>query len=345
MKTFTLRVEAIKIENKDTLTLCFKQPAIRKLKYQAGQYLSMSFILNGRKYVRPYSFSSSPAVDALIETTIKKIPTGIVSNYVHEKVKVGDVIEVSGPMGDFIYTKDGFYEELFFWGAGSGITPLISIIKDLLVADTLVKVNLIYGNKNSESTIFLDLINELNFKYSEKFTVWYFNSQNSVEENNEFHRNGRISKQFTIELLKNKNILKTKHFICGPRELKVMLSEALHELKCPAENICSEEFELVTNLKDFENIENRKVAIKYLKNEFLVLVEKGKSVLESVLEQGIDLPYSCQTGNCSQCKGIAKEGDLKMIGLSKERNDLSNNEFLLCCSHPLKDGVKIEIRN
>jgi ring-1,2-phenylacetyl-CoA epoxidase subunit PaaE len=208
MKTFTLKVEAIKNENKDTLTLCFRQPAIRKLKYQAGQYLSMSFILNGRKHVRPYSFSSSPSVDSLIETTVKKIPNGVVSNYVHEKVKVGDVIEVSGPMGDFIYAEDDFYEEIFFWGAGSGITPLISIIKEILVTNTLVNVNLIYGNKNSESTIFLDLINKLNFKYSEKLTVWYFNSQHSVEENNDFHRNGSISKHFTIELLKNKNILK-----------------------------------------------------------------------------------------------------------------------------------------
>ena len=116
-------------------------------------------------------------------------------------------------------------------------------------------------------------------------------------------------------------------------------------MKCPAVNIYSEEFKLVPNLKDFEHMESREVAIKYLINEFLVLVEKGKSVLESILEQSIDLPHSCQTGNCSQCKGIAKEGDLKMIGLSKERNDLNNNEFLLCCSHPLKDGVKIEIRN
>lgn len=345
MKIFTLKVEAIKNENKDTLTLCFKQPAIRKLKYQAGQYLSLSFNINGRKYVRPYSFSSSPLVDSLLETTIKKIPNGIVSNYVHEKVKVGDVIEVIEPMGDFIYSEDDFYEEIFFWGVGSGITPLISIIKDILITDSLVKVNLIYGNKNSESTIFLDLINELSFKYSDKITVWYFNSQNNVEESNEFHKNGRINKQFTFELLKNKNILKTKHFICGPRELKIMLSEILYEMKCPVENIYSEEFELVTNLKDFENIENREVTIKYLENEFLVLVEKGKSVLESVLDKGIDLPYSCQTGNCSQCKGIAKEGDLKMIGLSKERNDLNDNEFLLCCSHPLKDGVRIEIRN
>jgi ring-1,2-phenylacetyl-CoA epoxidase subunit PaaE len=345
MKTFTLKVEAIKYENNDTLTLCFKQPAIRKLKYQAGQYLSLSFNINGRKHTRPYSFSSSPIFDSLLETTIKKVPNGIVSNYVYEKVKVGDVIEVIEAMGDFIYTKDDSYEEIFFWGVGSGITPLISIIKDILITDSLIKVNLIYGNKNSESTIFLELIEELKINYSENFSVWYFNSRNNGEESNEYKKNGRINKLFTFELLKNKNIFKTKHFICGPRELKIMLSETLHDMKCPIENIFFEEFKIVTNLNDFEKIDSREVTIKYLENEFLVLVEKGKSILESALARGIDLPYSCQTGNCSQCKGRARDGDLKMIGLSKERNDLGNNEFLLCCSHPLKDDVIIEIKN
>jgi len=131
------------------------------MRYQAGQYISLSFRINGRKYTRPYSFSSSPSGDAFLETTVKRIPNGVLSNYIHSNVQVGDVVEVLENMGDFVHKADETFDEIFFWGVGSGITPLISIVKEVLNSNSDSKVNLIYGNKNFESTIFLELINEL----------------------------------------------------------------------------------------------------------------------------------------------------------------------------------------
>jgi ring-1,2-phenylacetyl-CoA epoxidase subunit PaaE len=343
MKNYTLKIHAIKKETKDTITLCFKQPALRKVKYQAGQYISLTFRVNGRKYTRPYSFSSSPSVDAFLETTIKRIPNGILSNYIHDKIQVGDSVEVLEPMGDFVHEKNDAFDQIFFWGVGSGITPLISIIKEVLISNSDTKVNLIYGNKNFESTIFLELINELLKKFPDNLKVWHFHSQYEHNENHHFVKSGRINKDFVAELLKDTDMGITKHYICGPKDLKVTINEVLEKLSCPKGNIFSEEFELVKNPKDFEDIETHTINIRYQGNEIPVKVEKGKSVLEAALDAGIELPYSCQTGSCNQCKGKARKGDLRMIGLTKERDDLEKEEFLLCCSHPLKENVYVEV--
>lgn len=340
---YTLKVQEIRRETGDTITLCFKQPALRKIRYLAGQYISLSFRINGRKYTRPYSFSSSPSGDVFLETTIKRIPNGILSNYIHNNVQVGDVVEVLEPMGDFVHQIEETFDEIYFWGVGSGITPLISIIKEVLISNSDTKVNLVYGNKNFESTIFLELINELLVKYSDQLTVWHFHSQYAHSENHHFVKSGRINKDFILELLKSKDVKKTKHYICGPKDLKATITAALLQIDCPQDHIFSEEFELVKNPKDFEDIETHTVNIKFQGNEIPVEVEKGKSVLEAALDAGIELPYSCQTGSCSQCTGKANEGDLKMIGLAKERTDLQKGEFLLCCSHPLKENVCIEV--
>lgn len=343
MKNYTLKVHNIIKETKDTITLCFKQPGLKKIKYQAGQYLTLSFRINGRKYTRPYSFSSAPSTDTFLETTIKRVPNGIFSNYVHDTIQIGDIVEVMEPMGDFVHSDDESFNPIYFWGIGSGITPLISIIKEVLLSNALVQVNLIYGNKNFESTIFLDLINDLLKQYPDNFKVWHFHSQYKHNEEHHFVKTGRINKEFILDLLEDVVVEKTKHYICGPSDLKITIKGVLDILECPKENIFSEEFELVKNPEDFEEIRTHKVNVHFQGIDTSVEVEKGKSVLDAVLDAGIELPYSCQTGSCNTCKGKLITGELRMIGLSKERDDLDKGDYLLCCSYPLTDNVSIQI--
>jgi ring-1,2-phenylacetyl-CoA epoxidase subunit PaaE len=343
MKNYTLKIHDIRNETKDTITLCFKQPGLRKIKYEAGQYLTLSFRINGRKYTRPYSFSSAPSVDSFLEATIKRIPDGIFSNHIHDCVQIGDMVEVMEPMGDFVYVNSETIKQIYFWGVGSGITPLMSIIKEVLISNPLVKVNLVYGNKNFESTIFLEGINQLLQLYPANLKVWHFHTQYAHDENHHFVRSGRISKDFVLDLLVDADVEKTTHYICGPMDLKNTIKAALDILKFPKENIFSEDFELVKDPKDFEDIKTHRVKINFQGNDTLVEVLKGKSVLEAALDAGVELPYSCQTGNCSTCKGKLKTGELRMIGLSNPRNDLEKEDYLLCCSHPLTDDVYLEI--
>jgi len=344
MKNYTLKVHSIKRETKDTITLCFKQPGLKKIKYQAGQYLTLSFRINGRKYSRPYSFSSSPSADSFLETTIKRVANGVFSNYVHDTIQVNDIVEVIEPMGDFVCNYDEPFNQIYFWGVGSGITPLISIIKEVLISKGSIHVNLIYGNKNFESTIFLDLINDLLKKYPENLKVWHFHTQ--YEDNNNMQRylkSGRINDMFILDILKDIDLNQTKHYICGPTDLKNIIKNTLDILKCPQANIFSEDFELVRNPKDFEDIVSQSVNIHFQGIDNLIEVEKGKSILEAALDAGVELPYSCQTGSCNTCKGKLITGEIRMIGLSKERNDLVQGDFLMCCSHPLTSNVSVQI--
>lgn len=343
MKNYTLKVQEIRRETADTITLCFKQPGLRKIKYQAGQYLTLQLRINGRKYSRPYSFSSAPAADTLLETTIKQVPNGIVSNYIQDCVQIGDVIEVMEPMGNFVFDNQEGIDTIYFWGVGSGITPLISLIKEILYTKPLIKIHLVYGNRNFRTTIFSVLIDELTKTHPDTFSFTHFHTQSGMNQDSSFLKKGRIHKDFILDLVQTSEVAKTMHYICGPTDLKNTIKETLVFLKYPTENVFSEDFELVKDPKDFEDILNRKVRIRFEGKEHEVEVSKGKSVLESALDAGIELPYSCQTGNCSTCKGKLKTGELRMIGLAKERTDLLPDEYLLCCSHPLADTVCIEI--
>lgn len=341
--TYTLRVIEIRKETEDTITLCFKQPALRKIRYKAGQYLSLIFRINGRRYVRPYSFSSAPLLDTNIEVTVKRVPNGIVSNHIHDRVKVGDVIEVFEPMGDFIYKPKENIKNIYFWGVGSGITPLISLIKEVLTAEIPIKVNLIYGNRNFDTIIFSELIKSLSKNHPDQLKVWYFLSRLTLKNSEPYIIEGRISKDAVLSIVDQTEVMNTMHYICGPTGLKESVKKALRTLNIPSENILSEDFELAKNPNDFRNIHTQTIKLRFNNAEYDLEVIKGKSILETALDAGVELPYSCQTGNCSTCKAACLTGQVKMIGLNKDRSDLASNEYLLCCSHPLTNDVCVAI--
>lgn len=343
MKQYTLTIQEIRKETEDTITICFKQPGLRKIKYQAGQYITLILRINGRKYARPYSFSSAPSVDATLDVTVKRVHNGIVSNYINEELKAGDVVEVMEPMGDFIFNAINPESEIYLWGVGSGITPLYSLTKEILNTQSNTKIHLVYGNKNSYSTIFLEQLVQLQEKYNSNFKLSNFYSQEDAIHEKEGFK-GRIPSSFVYDLVsKNLNCKESLHYICGPKSLKDTIQSSLIDLKVPASSIFIEEFELVIDPKEFESVEDSRVTVNFKSTLSEIFVAKGKSILDIALDNDIEIPYSCQTGNCSSCKGKLKEGHLKMIGLSKERKDLAQDEFLLCCSYPLTKQISIEV--
>lgn len=344
MKQYTLTIKEILKETEDTITICFKQPGLRKIKYQAGQYITLILRINGRKYARPYSFSSAPTVDTALEVTVKRVPDGIVSNYINNELKVGDIVEVLEPMGDFTYRSFHPMQTIFLWGVGSGITPLFSILKEVLHNLPGIAVHLIYGNKNQESTIFRNQLSQLKQEYPTDFSMTNFYSQiDNVIESNSIHK-GRISSEFVAHLVvQHDNLKESIHYICGPKDLKDTIQSSLMDLDVPSSSIFVEEFELVIDPKELEDVKDSKVTIFFQGEQSEIFVPKGKSILDVALDNNIELPYSCQTGNCSSCKGNLKEGRLKMLGLTKEREDLAQDEFLLCCSYPLVNPISIEV--
>jgi ring-1,2-phenylacetyl-CoA epoxidase subunit PaaE len=344
MLTYTLTVVQIKKETADTVTLAFKQPGLKKIKYKAGQFLTLIFRINNRRYSRPYSFSSAPGVDSYLEVTVKRVPGGIVSNHICDQVKVGDTIEVMQPLGDFIIEDkiqpDGI--NVVLWGAGSGITPLFSIAKYLLNQSEKNHVTLVYGNRNSETIIFQEGIKQLQNHYPFAFTVWHFHTQLVVEESKPYIIQGRIQPSIVMDVLKQeKKLDHLYHFICGPVGLKESVRKTLSDYEVHTGNVYSEDFELVKDEKDFENIFTQNVSILASGTETTVEVVKGKSILEAGLDAGIEMPYSCQTGNCSVCKGKLVSGSVKQI--IAKHPDLGADEYQLCCTYPLTEGVQVLI--
>lgn len=335
-------MQEVRKETDDTVTLCFKQPGLKKIKYVPGQYLTLQFRIDGRRYIRPYSFSSAASVDSTLNVTVKRVPGGIVSNYINDTIQVNDVIEVHEPLGDFVFEADAALKSVVFWGVGSGITPLFSMIKELLVTDPLLTVYLVYGNKMNSSVIFAEELEVLKNRYSDRFKIWSFYSKEEFFDEGSYNLRGRIDESFVGHLMEHVE-LPSRHYICGPVGLKKTIKEKLEILKFPKENILTEDFVLVKDPKNFEIIENRVVTIRFQGEENEVDVKKGKSILDVALDSGIELPYSCQTGSCSSCKGKLKKGELKMIGLTKQREDLAEGEYLLCCSYPLTNDVYIEV--
>lgn len=344
MLTYTLKVIQVRRETADTITLCFKQPGLKKIKYLAGQYLTLIFRINGRRYIRPYSFSSAPVVDSLLEITIKRVPNGIVSNHIHDVVKEGDDIEVMPPMGEFIIEDSDELRHICLWGTGSGITPLISIAKSLLYKEDGPRVSLFYGNRNSESTIFLEQIKKMCTVYPERFLARHFHTQLLVNEDLPDIIQGRISMDVAVNLLQSDDrISDSLHYICGAPGFKESVKAALAIAGVEETNVFSEDFELLKDPEAFKDIKTRFVGINFQDKDYNVEVVKGKSILEAALDANIELPYSCQTGSCSTCKGTKLGGDVKMIGLKTERADLNQEEYLLCCTHPVSENVYIKI--
>jgi ring-1,2-phenylacetyl-CoA epoxidase subunit PaaE len=344
---YSLKVENIITETEDAVTLCFKQPSLKKIKYLAGQYLTVVVFINNRRYVRPYSFSSAPEIDKSLNITIKRVYKGIVSNHLCDKVLVGDIIQVMQPMGEFVLPQSlasvGI-NNAYFWGNGSGITPLFSLIKSALYTKLFDTVTLIYGNRNFTTTIFKKQIEELQQKFLNNFSVLHFHSKSTELFSDPNIAHGRIA---PLEIFKNisneQRLVNSVHYICGSSALKEAVKCCLAEFGVVEKNIFSEDFEIYRDPKDFEEIHTQDVSVNIAGENKIFEVTKGKSILEGGLDAMVDLEYSCQTGKCLLCRAKLLSGKTKTVGIKQLSVELAEKEILLCCSFPLTADVKVGI--
>ncbi|RYY06448.1 MAG: hypothetical protein EOP43_06325 [Sphingobacteriaceae bacterium] len=205
MISYSLKIVEIIQETADTVTICFKQPGLKKVKYKAGQYLTLKFNINNRKYSRAYSFSSAPNVESTLNITVKRVPGGIVSNHIADCLNVGDVVEAIEPMGDFTLENNNLNPEnhIVLWAAGSGITPIISIAKYALQNNLVKHVTLVYGNRDFERAIFTRQILDLQKQYTNNFRIWHFHTQPFIDDDNPSVIQGRIDPEKVLKVLNN----------------------------------------------------------------------------------------------------------------------------------------------
>jgi len=350
-KYHLLTVENIIRETPDTISIHFKQPVNQKITYKAGQFLTLLVPIEGTTQRRSYSMCSSPVTNDSLVVTVKRIAGGKVSNYLNDHLKPGAMIEVMDPMGTFtVEPRPEARRHLILVGAGSGITPLISIAKTVLHAEPQSRISLLYGNRNEQSIIFKTELESLAQHYSGRLEVIHVLSQPSPAWTG---HTGRLNQSLGLKLLEHlPQWPDTAYYICGPEGMMEEMKNALKILHVSPDKVHTESFVSVAKEEVHGqvieepslSVQDHTVTIIYEGAEYRVAVPASKTILEAALDNDIDLPYSCQSGMCTACMGKCVSGKVKLDeedGLSE--TEIKQGYVLTCVGHPLTGDVIIEI--
>lgn len=350
VRYFHLTVKEITEETEDTKTFHFWQPIHDTVKYFSGQFLTVIPEIDRKKVRRSYSFSSSPKTDTAPAITVKRVKGGLVSNFLCDNVKVGDAIEVMEPLGNFHLEPDISQKKNYvFVGAGSGITPLFSMIKTILKAEPQSTIELIYGSRLENQIIFKAALDELEKNYADRLKILYIISQPSASWAG---LKGRINQASIVYYLKQElgtDIANSIYYLCGPEGLMDEVQRSLAIFDVPTNQIHQELFEShtseeVAQAEEDGSMKEQTIQIIYEGKTHNINVLPSQTILEAALEADLDIPYSCQAGMCTACMGHCSSGKVIMDeedGLTQ--GEIDKGYILTCVAHPLSAGVVINL--
>lgn len=342
---YKLQIKEIKRETENAISVVFNVPQELQSAYQfiAGQYINLKLVLDGNEIRRAYSICSSPNSGEL-RIAIKSVKNGHFSKFANENLKVGDLLEVGQPEGKFTFEPNADRQKNYAaFVAGSGITPVMSILQSVLENEPNSTFVLVYGNKNNTETIFHAQLHDLQLNYVGRFFVHYVYSQIKVE--NELF--GRIDKANVNYVLNNKHKEKEfdKFYLCGPEDMINLVSTVLKEHNVADKNIKFELFSTSTaeNTEASSHEGHTKITILVDSEETTFEMSQKQTVLEAALKQGIDAPYSCQGGICSSCLARISKGTAEM----KKNSILTDKEvaeglILTCQAHPTSSELLVD---
>ena len=340
-----LKVDKVVKETEDAVSLYFKNTSFfKKIKYKSGQFLTISLKINSNVEKRAYSFSSSPYVDKDLRITIKKVEKGIVSNYVYDNIKAGDSIKVESPTGSFFFEPDTAKKRnVVLFGAGSGVTPVLSIAKTALDQESDTKVVFFYANRDINSIIFKEEIAELEKKYPQRLKMVHILENNTPKLGNSFE--GYLQQEIVDQVFTQNELdfAESEYFTCGPQGFMDKVKETLYTHGVDRKKIKMEAFtapKLKFSGKDLKS----EVIIKQGGKEHNLSIPGNKTVLQSCISNNIKIPFSCRSGMCSTCKGKCVEGDVTMIdGHTLPEEEVEQGYVLTCVTYPASEKVVIEI--
>ena len=340
-----LLVKDIIKETDDVISILFKNGNFfKKLKYKPGQFLTIHTKIHGNVEKRAYSFSSNPFTDKDLKITIKRVEKGLVSNFVHDNLKVGDKIEVDDPAGSFFVEPSSKSKKQYvLFAGGSGVTPMFSIIKSVLTQETNSKILLIYANQNMDSIIFHDEIKYLEAKYSNNFKVEHLVTYAENTKGN--YHVGLANKKLIDQIFSKHNIeyVDNQYMICGPFGYMEKIKEILKENGITRDKIKIEVFKKPEIKVTGEDVEST-VTIRLNGQEHLMKINGNKSILRQAMSNNIALPYSCRSGMCSSCKAKCVEGEVKMTeGHFLSDSEVEQGNILTCISYPVSKEIILEI--
>ncbi len=347
-----LSIKQIKKETPDCVSVSFDIPPSLEeaFLFKEGQNITIKAMLNGNELRRSYSLCTAPH-EKEIKVAIKSVEGGAFSSFA-QNFKKGDVLEVLPPVGKFnakLTEQKGHYLAI---AAGSGITPVISIIKHSLQAQPGSSFTLIYGNRSRGSIIFFEELEALKNKYMERFN---FINILSREKTDAGINHGRINREKLEEL---QQLINFKNFdsvyICGPEEMIFAAAAFLENQGLEKSKI---HFELFTTLGQAQNKKQTTVTessndsgpksnitVKLDGRSFdFDLSQAGSNILDAALQQGADLPYACKGGVCCTCRAKLVSGEVSMdVNYALEPEEVEQGFILTCQSHPRSEKVVID---
>ena len=350
---YKIRIANIYKETKDTsvLTLDIPDHLCENFKFTQGQHLTLKKDIKGQDVRRSYSLCSSP-IENQWKVAIKQIKDGVFSTFANSELNSGDSLEIMAPTGNFYVDVESETSKNYIaFAAGSGITPLLSIIKTHLSLEPKSTFKLFYLNQTVKSIIFKEELERLKNKFFERFQVFYFLTK---EKRDIPFLNGRFDKEKLRILTKTFiDIEDTDHcFICGPQDMIFLISEELQTVGLDKEKIHYELFFSgktdAVDKKIADTLEHKaegtEVTIIDGGTEFhFIMDEDVDTILDGALAAGADLPFACKGGVCSTCKCKIIEGSVEMkVNYALEENEVKNNYVLSCQAVPTSKKVKVD---
>ncbi len=348
-----LKIKRINRETPDCVSVSFDVPETLKdiFTFKQGQYLTFKSLDGAEEIRRSYSICASPCENQL-KVAVKKITEGVFSSYINDIAKEGDILEVMPPQGTFFTEIHAEHQKTYVaFAAGSGITPIISIIKSVLRNEPNSQFILIYGNKNKGSIIFKEEIEALKNQFMQRLSVYHILSREMADAD---LLSGRINAEKADLFLKH--IIPANQidevFLCGPEDMILGVRDTLVDAGVDSKKI---HFELFFSAASAQKKKEHQQAVNRADDQYSKVVVKldasalnmdlayhGQTILDAALQNGADLPYACKGGVCATCKCKLEKGEVEMdINYSLEQDELDAGFILSCQAHPRSAEVVV----
>ena len=348
----TLKVKGVKKETEDCVSVAFAIPdeLLKEFSFAPGQNITIKKIIDGEEIRRSYSICTAP-FEKELKVAVKKVEGGKFSFFANTQLKAGDELEVLPPTGSFTIKPEAANRNQYVaFAAGSGITPVIAIIKTILQTEPHSEFTLLFGNRSRSSIIFFEELEALKNKFLQRFN---FINILSREKTDTPINSGRINVEKLVELTKLiKYECVDEFFICGPEEMIFCVKDFLEQRGINKKKI---HFELFTTPGQKKATSNKpqatsnagpksKITVKLDGRSFdFELGFNNDSILDAALKQGADLPFACKGGVCCTCKARLLEGEVEMdVNWGLEPEEVQQGYILTCQSHPVTEKVVVD---